>query len=110
MGEMAKVEDGKPPPSYDEVNIDGSESAFDWKAFAIQHACMETFRRDGDAIAKNMRESFHSIRTDWSEDADEKQKEKFLSRVAKMVGPTCMKARACKAQKKLERKVSKGEL
>merc|ERR1712232_934941 len=37
-------------PFYEEINT--SELAFHWKSFALQHACTETFRRDGDAVTK----------------------------------------------------------
>ncbi|CAJ1375868.1 unnamed protein product [Effrenium voratum] len=44
----AEMRTAKGEPFYEEINK--SELAFHWKSFAVEHACVEIFRSDGDLV------------------------------------------------------------
>merc|ERR1711971_232333 len=43
-------------PFYEEINQ--SDYVFHWLSFALQHACTETFRKDGDSILNALRKLY----------------------------------------------------
>merc|ERR1712045_848017 len=85
-------------PTYDEINT--SELAFHWKSFALQHACTETFRKDGDAIIEDLKKAWLKLRANYVEEQGEKPNYWFKM-LAPLIQKSCHKARMCKAQLKL---------
>lgn len=94
---MDKSKDGK-SPDYDEINT--SELAFHWKSFALQHACMEVFRKDGDAIAAALRTEYSRIRDQHSD--EEVAYNEWFRMFTRMIQTSCKKSKVCKAQEKLQ--------
>lgn len=78
-----------PLPFYEEINK--SELLFHWKSFAVQHACTETFRRDGDEIARGVEAAFRKGMGS-AEDA--------MQRLAMAVHWGCGQAKMCRAARK----------
>merc|ERR1711920_995524 len=77
-------------PIYDDFTE--SDEFFHWKSFAIREACMEVFRKDADAVAQGLKESFKA--SDSSED-------EMPARVTAANREGCSRARACKAAIKM---------
>lgn len=94
---VVMVEDSK-QQLYDESN---ASDIFDWKAFALQHACIGIFRKDSDVVAKEVKDGFDTMRSKWKENKEEIQK--FFQALGVAVGSGCKKASMCKAQLKLTR-------
>lgn len=94
---LSKVGVDSPPPFYEEINK--SELAFHWKSFAVQHACTETFRRDGDAVAKEVIDAYRR-----GEDSPGEEPGQRLAMAAKA---GCRRAKTCRAATK---KIKKAEL
>merc|ERR1712034_45222 len=84
-------------PFYEEINT--SDLAFHWKSFAVQHACGEIFRRDGDAITEGLVDAYRQLESDDSrvaKSADDLGRQVFL-----VVRTACSQAKMCKAATKL---------
>lgn len=84
-------------PFYEEINT--SELAFCWRSFAVQHACMETFRRDGDVVLKGLEKAYRKIESDNKDEspsAEDLQRE-LMSASRK----ACHQTKMCKAAAKL---------
>lgn len=70
------------------------DDAFNWKAFAVHHSCLETFRRDGEKVAKAAKKAWKSHA---GGEADEE--EGGLMRVLNsVVNEACFSAKTCVAQ------------
>merc|ERR1719468_593559 len=91
---FVKTEEGK-HPLYDEINE--SELAFHWKSFALQHACSETFRKDGDVIAESIKERIGIMR----DNRDDEGSDSWFQELAMVIRDSCGKAKTCKAANKL---------
>lgn len=94
--ELAQVPHNSIAPFYEEINT--SELAFHWKSFAVQHACSETFRRDGDTIANGVVQSYRTMDGAHGDDVQDRWREKLVSAVR----AGCRIARSCKAVTRLK--------
>mmetsp|Transcript_95534 Transcript_95534/g.308124 ORF Transcript_95534/g.308124 Transcript_95534/m.308124 type:complete len:232 (-) Transcript_95534:155-850(-) len=79
-------------PFYEEINT--SDLVFHWKSFALQHACTELFRKDGDEVAQGVVKAYHAS-TGGGMPVEERK------RVVEAVKAGCRMARTCKAAAKL---------
>eukprot|EP00928_Gymnodinium_smaydae_P088648 TRINITY_DN72712_c0_g1_i1.p1 TRINITY_DN72712_c0_g1~~TRINITY_DN72712_c0_g1_i1.p1 ORF type:complete len:245 (-),score=50.66 TRINITY_DN72712_c0_g1_i1:40-732(-) len=81
-------------PFYEEINT--SDLVFHWKSLAVQHACMEVFRRDGDAVAEAFaqayREKFEQLVSGGAS---------ALDAVRKTAQGACRQAKSCRWSAKL---------
>ncbi|CAK0868690.1 unnamed protein product [Prorocentrum cordatum] len=95
----AELRATKKHPLYEEINT--SELAFHWKSLAVQHACMETFRKDGDAVAAAFGKAYAALAEAADEAGDAKQPGGALAPVWAAAQSACRKARMCRAAAKL---------
>lgn len=91
---LATVQSSSKIPFYEEINT--SELAFHWKSFAVQHACAETFRRDGDAITRGFEKAYAKITGEHGATAEDIMRELLLA-----ARKACGQAKMCKAATKL---------
>lgn len=70
------------------------ETDFNWKAFAVHHSCLETFRRDGEKVAKSAKKAWKS-RAGASDEDDEAG---LMQRMNAVVNEACFSAKTCVAQ------------
>mmetsp|Transcript_81716 Transcript_81716/g.154319 ORF Transcript_81716/g.154319 Transcript_81716/m.154319 type:complete len:256 (+) Transcript_81716:32-799(+) len=47
------------PPFYNETN--DNENEWHWKSFALQHACLETFRKNSEKIGKTVSKAYRKL-------------------------------------------------
>jgi len=87
-------------PFYEEINT--SDLVFHWKSLAVQEACTEVFRRDGDAVAAAVEEGYKKLgRSDGQESEP-------MQHLNSAIRKACSRAKACKAADKLFAKAAKG--
>lgn len=80
-------------PFYEDINT--SDLIFHWKSLAVQHACLEVFRRKGgDAVAAGVLKASESLQHD---DSSRDEQEMNINR-ALYVG--CRESRTCKKEVK----------
>eukprot|EP00929_Paragymnodinium_shiwhaense_P121102 TRINITY_DN9321_c0_g3_i3.p1 TRINITY_DN9321_c0_g3~~TRINITY_DN9321_c0_g3_i3.p1 ORF type:complete len:133 (-),score=45.24 TRINITY_DN9321_c0_g3_i3:435-833(-) len=96
---LKRSEDGK-RPFYEPINT--SELAFYWLSLALQHACMEAFRRDADAVADGFQEAFKKSPDASGQADDEMAVDALLRRIRSSAAKGCRQARTCKAALKLK--------
>merc|ERR1712066_580595 len=84
---LRKAESGT-TPFYEEINT--SDLVFHWKSFALKEACFDTFRRDGDAVARGVEEAYTSARSE-HEDGD------HMFTLLSAIQAGCAQAKTCKA-------------
>lgn len=77
------------PPFYEEINT--SDLAFHWQSFAVQHACSEAFRRDGDLVSEVLEKSFNIL-------LETNNPQHAIDRT---VTRACRKVKTCQAAKQL---------
>lgn len=95
-----RSEDGKKVPFYEEINT--SELVFHWKSMALQHACMEVFRKSGDEVAQTLKAEYESLtkRVDIPQQTP-------IERIYVATEVGCRAAKFCKASDKLREKQRK---
>merc|ERR1719330_2219542 len=79
---LVTAQEGK-PPTYDEINT--SELAFHWKSFALQHACMETFRKDGDLVAADLLKAYEKLRKTDPMGLEKEERDKWFQMFALLI-------------------------
>eukprot|EP00746_Dinoflagellata_sp_MGD_P162555 gnl/MRDRNA2_/MRDRNA2_90168_c0_seq1.p1 gnl/MRDRNA2_/MRDRNA2_90168_c0~~gnl/MRDRNA2_/MRDRNA2_90168_c0_seq1.p1 ORF type:complete len:243 (-),score=45.24 gnl/MRDRNA2_/MRDRNA2_90168_c0_seq1:41-688(-) len=101
--EMKFKGQGEKAPFYEEINT--SDLVFHWKSLALQHACMEVFRKSGDLVHEGIKAEYESL----SQRKDVMQGTPF-DRLMKATYKSCREAKFCKASDKLREKQQKSEL
>merc|ERR1719506_2560123 len=80
-------------PFYEEINT--SDLVFHWKSLAVQEACTEVFRRDGDAVAAAVEKGYKQLGRSDGQESEPMQHLNVAIRKA------CSRAKACKPADKL---------
>lgn len=88
----------KSEPFYEEINK--SELAFHWKSFAVEHACLETFRQGGPQVSSNLLKAFDRLSKEQNRE-EEVGEQELKERVRSAVKASCRRAKFCKASVKL---------
>mmetsp|Transcript_15710 Transcript_15710/g.23916 ORF Transcript_15710/g.23916 Transcript_15710/m.23916 type:complete len:261 (+) Transcript_15710:1-783(+) len=97
---LSKLDLDAPAPFYEEINT--SDLAFHWQSYAVQHACTEIFRRDGEELAKAIEANFYKF--DNTDPRRLPKPEEVRQRISKAVSVSCRTARLCKEADKLRHK------
>lgn len=101
----AELKETKKHPLYEEINT--SELAFHWKSLAVQHACMETFRKDGDAVAGAFEKAYSALAKAADEAGAPLAPSGTMAPVWEAARSACRKTKTCKAAAKLNGEVAR---
>jgi len=99
-------------PFYEDINT--SDFIFHWKSLAVQHACSETFRRDGVAVARRIERALvgaeGGIVGESMLSLEEPNPGELSERMHVAVRQGCRASRFCKAAVKLKEEATRAEL